>query len=72
MRSATNRWLLAALVVGMLATGFVWLNGASGTTQAGGSGAQVKKEDAASRATASMQAPEPGQKKVVLENLGMV
>ncbi len=65
MQSRATRWLLLALVVGMLATGFVWLNGTPVTTQAGGSGGRVES-------AASVPAPEPGQKKVVLENLGMV
>jgi hypothetical protein len=70
--NGTNGWLLLALIVATLAIGYVRVNGLPGTVQAGGSGARVEDEAGIAPAAASVPAPEPGQKKVVLENLGMV
>lgn len=71
---------MLALVVGAIAAGYVWLNGVPGTMQA--SGPDARAGDAAPQgnapqanapqANASVPDPEPGQKRVVLEDLGMV
>lgn len=68
----TSGWLLLALIVATLAIGYVRVNGLPGTVQAGGSGARVEDDGGVAQAAGSLPAPEPGQKKVVLENLGMV
>ncbi len=71
MQRGTSSWLLLALIVVTFAIGYVWLNGTPGTTQAGSSGTRAVDEAGVPPAAASVPAPEPGQKKVVLANLGM-
>jgi copper chaperone len=73
--SAVRSWVLLALVVGAIAAGYVWLNGVPGTMQASGPDARAgdaAPQGNAPQANASVPDPEPGQKKVVLEDLGMV
>ncbi len=67
--------MLLALVVGAIAAGYVWLNGVPGTVQASGPDARAgdaAPQGNAPQASASVPDPEPDQKKVVLEDLGMV
>jgi copper chaperone CopZ len=66
VRGAAKVWLLLAAVAGLVVVGYVWKSGAVGTSQSADSARLV--QDSRSQ----VPAPEPGQKKVVLEGLGMV
>ncbi len=70
MLNAIKRLVPLAMVIGILAVGYVWVNGVPGTAQVSDSGAQVGGA-AMQQASASVSAPEPGQKKVVFEDLRM-
>jgi copper chaperone CopZ len=75
VRSAAGKWALLVLTLGLIVAWYVWLNGVPGATQASGPDAPARgdaPQSDAPRASASVPDPEPGQKKVVLEDLGMV
>jgi copper chaperone CopZ len=69
VQSTVRRWALVAFMIGIIAAGYLWLNGAPGIWQVGGS--SLGPSGATVAASASVPAPGPGQQKVVLENLGM-
>lgn len=55
-------WISLAVLIGVLGIAFVWMKG---TTQTSGQGIEI------SSTSSNVPAPGPGQKKVVLKNLGM-
>jgi hypothetical protein len=61
MKNASKIWALFVLGLGVAAAGYIWL-GATPTAQVNSSTSNV---------SATVPAPAPGQKKVVLKNLGM-
>jgi copper chaperone len=69
VKKTSKSWLLVALIVGVIATGYIWTNGVPGTAQPLVSLAKTKSlllQD-----QPPVPAPSPGQRKVVLEDLGM-
>lgn len=74
MRGAARWWLLA-IAVALLAIGYVGVSGVLGTSQAGSAGSPpsaVTGQVTGPEAMQRVPAPGPGEKKVVLEQLGMV
>ncbi len=81
MLNAATRWALVVVVIGLLAGAYVWVNGMPGAAQspgpaasADGRGEQSQLPGLPGRAagpSANVPAPESGQQKVVLEDLGM-
>jgi hypothetical protein len=61
MKNASKSWALMVLGFGIAAAAYIWFDAAPT--------AQVNSS--ASNASATVPAPGPGQKKVVLKNLGM-
>jgi copper chaperone CopZ len=60
MKEKIKKWVLPVLLLGIITVGFVWPN-ASQTAQA----------SSPAYASTSVPPPAPGQKKVILKNLGM-
>lgn len=69
MLSIKARLAILAIVVGLVGVGYVVANGVPGITEAWGFGARA---GAASRFVNNLPPPGQGEKKVVLEHLGMV